>query len=57
LWLAAAEARTGDCAGAAAQARAARKVAAANHLALHPELAAASAASHDAIASCKVVLN
>jgi serine/threonine-protein kinase len=57
LWLAAAEARAGDCPGAAAQGQAARKLIDANHLASHLELAAASAASNDAIASCKVVPN
>jgi serine/threonine-protein kinase len=54
LWLAVATAQTGDCAEAARQAQAAREVIDEDNLALHPELADASAALHHPIGACGV---
>jgi serine/threonine-protein kinase len=52
LWLAVAAARVGDCAYAAAQARAARTIITAGALSSHPELAGASALLRRPIGSC-----
>jgi serine/threonine-protein kinase len=57
LWLAVAAARSGDCASAAAQARAARTVIVADGLAAHPELTGAEALLRRPVASCGVLLN
>lgn len=55
LWLALAAARSGDCADAAAQARAARGIIEAGALATHPELARADALLRQPVASCGVL--
>jgi serine/threonine-protein kinase len=56
LWLAVAMAQSGDCAGATAQAEAARGVIGANGLDVHPELAGAQAALRQPIGSCGALL-
>lgn len=56
LWLAAAEARSGDCANAAAQEQAARTVVDANGLASHPELAGVQMVLRRPIGSCGVLM-
>ena len=57
LWLAAATAQAGDCAGATAQAEAARGIIEANGLASHPELAEARAVLGHSIGKCGVVMH
>ncbi len=57
LWLTIALAQAGQCADAAAQLQASRELMRANHLAAHPELAAASAALRRPIGACGVLLN
>ena len=57
LWLAVASARSGDCASAAAQARAAQALIGPNGMASHPELAAAAGLLHRPIASCGILLD
>ncbi|NUR22943.1 MAG: hypothetical protein HOQ08_08590, partial [Frateuria sp.] len=52
-----ASARSGDCASAAAQARAAQALIGANGMASHPELAAAAGLLHRPIASCGILLD
>jgi serine/threonine-protein kinase len=56
LWLAVATAEAGDCAGAAAQASAARVIIDANHLAAHPELAGPLAGLSHPVGSCEVLM-
>ncbi len=57
LWLAVAAARSGDCAHATSQAKAARAVIEAGDLSSHPELARASALLGRPIGSCSALLN
>ncbi|HJR13754.1 MAG TPA: serine/threonine-protein kinase [Rhodanobacteraceae bacterium] len=57
LWLAVATAQAGDCAGATAQAQAARAIIDANGLASHPELAEARSELHHPIGSCGAPMN
>jgi len=57
LWLAVAAARAGDCAGATAQAQAARAIIDANGLASHPEFAEARSELHHPIGSCGILMN
>jgi serine/threonine-protein kinase len=56
LWLAVATAEAGDCAGAAAQASAARVIIDANHLAAHPELAGPLTGLSHPVGSCGVLM-
>jgi len=56
LWLAVATAQAGDCAGATAQAQAARAIIDENGLASHPELVEARAALRRPIGSCGALM-
>ncbi|HKT41992.1 MAG TPA: serine/threonine-protein kinase [Rhodanobacteraceae bacterium] len=56
LWLAAATAQAGDCAGAVAQLHDARAIIDANGLASHPEFAGAQTALHHPVGACGVLM-
>jgi serine/threonine-protein kinase len=57
LWLAIAAAQAGDCTDATVQARSARAIIDADHLAAHPELAGAQAVLRQPVGGCGVLMN